>query len=694
MTRILPLVAFLAGLAAVAWVAAGTLAQPLALAVVALIAALYLAGALELRRFRDATASLARALDGDAAPPSLDAWLAPLHPSLRTAVRLRVEGERVPLPGPALAPTLAGLLVLLGMLGTFLGMVVTLDRTGRALQGATDLAVIRDSLSAPVKGLGLAFGTSVAGVAASAMLGLMSALARRERLQAAQGLDAAIASRLRGFSRTRREEASFQLMQQQADALPRLVDRLQHLMDAMERRAEALDGRLLAAQDRFHAAADERVAALSASVDRSLQVSLAESARVAGETLKPLAESTLAGLARENAAWQAAVADQLQQRVDAISARLEATGAEVAQAWQRALAEQHVGSQALSRELREASLALSQRLDERAAALADGIGGRLEVVATQLAQAYDGATSRQAQAGEAMVERTAHALDAAAAAFERQLVALQRQADEAEARRLGEREALEAQRLQAWQASLSALAASLREEWQRSGEQTLARQQQLCDVLAETAGRIAAQAESHAGATIAEIERLVQVAAEAPRAAAEVIGGLRQQLSESLARDQASLQERERLLATLSRLLDEVNHASGAQREAIDALVSTSAGLLERLGERFADETARQSEAMGMAVAQVAAGAAEVGSLGEALGFAVQRFGESNDALLAQLQRIESALGATLARSDEQLAYYVAQAREVIDLSIGAQKQVVEDLQRLASGPALAGSPA
>ena len=53
-----------------------------------------------------------------------------LHPSLRNAVRLRIEGERVGLPGPALTPYLAGLLVLLGMLGTFLGMVVTLNGTG------------------------------------------------------------------------------------------------------------------------------------------------------------------------------------------------------------------------------------------------------------------------------------------------------------------------------------------------------------------------------------------------------------------------------------------------------------------------------------------------------------------------------------------------------------------------------------
>jgi hypothetical protein len=84
----------------------------------------------------------------------------------------------------------------------------------------------------------------------------------------------------------------------------------------------------------------------------------------------------------------------------------------------------------------------------------------------------------------------------------------------------------------------------------------------------------------------------------------------------------------------------------------------------------------------------------EVASLGEAFGVAVQLFGESNSKLVGQLQRIEAALDKSLARSDEQLAYYVAQAREVIDLSMMSQKQIVEDLQQLAGERASAGAEA
>ena len=72
-------------------------------------------------------------------------------------------------------------------------------------------------------------------------------------------------------------------------------------------------------------------------------------------------------------------------------------------------------------------------------------------------------------------------------------------------------------------------------------------------------------------------------------------------------------------------------------------------------------------------------------SLGEAFGLAVQLFSQSNDKLAETLQRLEGSLQRSTARSDEQLAYYVAQAREVIDLSIMSQKQIVEDMQQIAS---------
>src|SRR5690606_23961965 len=191
MNRLLHFLVFATGLAAVGWIGAGYVGSHLlALSVTVLVAIVYLAGAWELYRSRRAALTLRQALSElSEPPPDLDAWLSRLHPSLRNAVRLRIEGARVALPGPSLTPYFVGLLVLLGMLGTFLGMVATLRGTGLALESATDLQAIRASLAAPVKGLGFAFGTSVAGVGTSAMLGLLSALCRRDRARVVRQLD-------------------------------------------------------------------------------------------------------------------------------------------------------------------------------------------------------------------------------------------------------------------------------------------------------------------------------------------------------------------------------------------------------------------------------------------------------------------------------------------------------------------------
>jgi polyhydroxyalkanoate synthesis regulator phasin len=828
MTRFLHHAVFVAGLAVVGWVGAGYIGtNTLALAVTGLVAAFYLMGGLELHRFQQATGSLVQATNALSEPPaSLGDWLASLHPSLRNAVRLRVEGERVGLPGPALAPYLAGLLVLLGMLGTFLGMVVTLNGTGAALQGATDLEAIRESLSAPVRGLGLAFGTSVAGVAASAALGLVSALCRRERLQASQALDAKIASTLRVHSQAHRRDESFKLLQRQADLMPELVGQLQAMMGAMERQTQVLSERLIGNQAEFHGKAEAVYAGLASSVDQSLKHSLIESARVAGAAIQPVVEATMAGIARETASLHGSIAQTVQQQLEGLSSRFEASTGRVADTWQGALAAHQRTSEALSSDLRGSLEGFAQSFEQRSTALVDGVSARLETTVGKVSDTWQQALARHQETSDRLSGDAQQALSAAATAFEAHAAsllrtvgdaqgelqaalaardeqrlaawtesltsmgaALQKEWQQAGAQALVHQQKLldtqadlssrDEERLSAWTRSLAAMAASLQQEWQQAGSHVLGHQQkllatqadlaardeerlaaftgsleamaaslrqewqqagahalnhqqklletqadlssrderrlaawtgslesmaaslqrewrqagahsadqqrQLLDALTKTAGEMSSQNEAHAKRTVTEIAQLLQAAAEAPRAAAEVVSELRQKLSDSMARDNAMLEERNRLLETLGTLLDAVNHASTEQRSAVDALVAASAEAMERAGSRFAEQVETQTGKMAEVAAQVTGSAVEVASLGETFGFAVQRFGESNDKLVAHLQRVEGALGKSMARSDEQLAYYVAQAREVIDLSIMSQKQIVEDLQQIAS---------
>ena len=710
------LIAFALGVLALVWVAASVAAShPLVLAMTVCIGAVYVFGAMELRQYRATTQALNQALTSIPQDlQSLSDWLITLPAGLQNPVRQRVEGERAGLPGPALTPYLVGLLVMLGMLGTFLGMVVTLNGAVFALEGSSNVAGIRAAFSEPIKGLGLAFGTSVAGVATSAMLGLMSSLARRERAQATQVLDTCAATSLRGFSLVHQRQETFKALQQQSQALPQVVQQLQTLMAQIADTSQQLNERLLANQQSFHQEVKSAYTGLAQSVDQSLRSSLSQSLQLASEGIRPVVQASMTQLAEQAQGMNERLLHNTQQQ-------------------------------------------LSQLNDQMAS------------LAAALAQTSTETLTRHEQASSHMTERVGQTLDVFSQNFERSARALVDQVSAAQTQQHALQSSADQQRLQAWQASLEQMAASLRDQWQSTGAQTLAQQQAICDTLSRTAQDITTHTQAQATQTLAEITRLVassealmreriaseaqwtaghqqraeelaavlrqelsalrdaedvrgqtavarlaelqtavtthltslgtaleepitrliETASEAPKAAAEVIGQLRQEISVSVARDNALLEERTRILGTLSTLLDAINHASTEQRGVIDAMVTASQASLNQTSGQFHEHVAAETGKLSDMAAQVTASAVDVASLGETFGFAVRSFTETNEKLMANLQRIEQAIEKSMTRSDEQLAYYVAQAREMIDLSIGSQKDVLEALQqRQAEGAA------
>jgi len=742
------LVVFLAGLLAVCWIGAGYVgSNPVGLAVALVIAACYVAGAVELHRYRQATAGLGLAVaDAATAPASLGEWLEKVPAGLRNAVRLRVEGERVALPAPVLTPYLVGLLVLLGMLGTLLGMMATLRGTGLALGSATDLQSIRGSLGAPVEGLAVAFGTSIAGVATSAMLGLLSALCRRERLLGVQQLDTRIATTLHVHSQAWQRAEAFRLLQAQAGLMPALVDRLEAMSAAIEAQSGAAGERLSASQDTFHARAEAAHERLAGSVQEALQASVAQSARAVGEALQPIMAETMAGISQQTTTLQATVGDAVRAQLDGLASGFEASRAATTETWNAALSSQKQAHDTLSAELRSTLATLSEQHDQRAvqlletlaarldasvdawteaqseqqqrhaalthdlrstlegfsqlqgehgARLLDSVGTRLDAWVNTLSERMDSSASTHAQAwrdalqgqqsvNAELAERNQQALVAATASFDGHARSL---VDGLQASHSGLQDRLEArdaQRLATWSDAFTQLSEQLGQQWADNGAQVAASQQAVCETLSRTAHEIGTQAQAHAAETIAEISRLVTLASEAPKAAAEVVAELRQKLSDSMVRDTAMLDERTRLLATLETLLDAVNHASTEQRTAVDALVSTSADLLERVGTQFTDHIAAETGKLDGVAAQLSGSAVEVASLADAFGTAMQSFGTASTGLGEQLQQVAGALDASMTRSDEQLSYYVTQAREVIDLSVLSQQQIIEELQQLA----------
>jgi hypothetical protein len=550
--------AFALGLLSVLWIGAGFIGtSALALTMTALIGGVFLLGALELHRYRHDTAGLATALQQAPDPQAaLGDWLARVPAGLRHGVRQRIESERGALPGLALTPYLIGLLVMLGMLGTFLGMVLTFKGVVFTLEGSADLQAIRGALAAPIKGLGLAFGTSVVGVATSAMLGLMSAIARRERAEVSRQLDARVADAFRPFSLAHQRQATVDALQQQAKALPAVVTQLQALVEQVERRGQQLDEQLLARQARFLDSSGEAYQALARSVEQSLKDSLDASARSAAQNLQSAVQQAMD-----------AVVEQTTRHHERVSASLQS--------------------------------------------LMQAVGSGFEQRSGALMQSVNESLNRS-------------------------------QADHRE--------------------RLAELQHTMREQHTRQ--------------LAELGT-----------AFEAPMARLIDTAAEAPRAAAELVAQRREEMVQLAERDRQALQERGALLQHIESLLQRVQQGTGEQAAAIESLVASAGAVLDQVGRQFADTVGAQAVRAEDVAARVNASATELAGLGEALGNGLASFSATNQQLIESLRGVENAVTQSIARSDEQLAYYVAQAREVIDLSISSQQGIVEDLRRLRAQP-------
>ena len=702
---------FAVGLAVVGWVGWGFVgSSPLALAMTVVIAAVYVVGAYELMQFRAATSSLSIALARLGQQPLVDlgGWLERLHSSLRNPVRQRIDGERVPLPGPALAPYLVGLLVMLGMLGTFLGMVVTFNGAVFALEASSSLESIRAALAAPIKGLGLSFGTSVAGVAASAMLGLMSALCRRERLAALRMLDARIASELRPFSAAHRRQEMFEALQAQAQAMPLIAERLQGLMEGLERRHEQLNGQLQDQQQVFHREAAAAYTQLATTVGASLHDSLGASARMAGETIRPVVEQAMATLAQEAERSHQRLREATGVQMHALTAQWEGTARQVADTWTEAL-DRHTQTQDQQAvQLGSALQSITQTLEQRTTTLlatlqetvAQSQAAQLAADQQRLAgwsQSMEGMASRLAEQWQQVGEQTAQqqrgvcqALEGAAAQLTERMTEQVHQALGGAARLMDQSDALLHTRIEAearWadtQAQrMDALAGVWRTELVALRDAEAARGQAAVERLDALQAAVAGHLATLGSALEAPLTRLLQTASDVPQAAAEVITQLRQEMTHLSERDNAALAERTAMMEQLGVLLQSVNEAAGQQRAAIESLVGSAASVLEQAGQEFAQALGAQAGKVDEVSAHVAASAVELSSLGESFGHGVELFTASNEKLMDSLQRIEGAIGQSMSRSDEQLAYYVAQAREVIDLSISSQQGIVEDLRRL-----------
>ena len=379
---------------------------------------------------------------------------------------------------------------------------------------------------------------------------------------------------------------------------------------------------------------------------QSLKDSLTASARIAGESLKPVVEAAMSEMAQESKRLHERVSEATQAQLNGLSATFGATAATVSDTWTAALQTHARTSEHQVQALERALTAFTQGFDQRAGALLASVN---ETASRHASQSLGDMNRLLAQSEELVRARIES----------------------------------EAQWTQQHGERLDQLTRQLRTELGALRDDEAARGNAAVERLGELQAALATQLATLGAALEAPMTRLMQTAAEVPQAAAGVITQLRAELGHITERDTLALQERSAVMGKINALLQTLNQTSGEQRAAIESLAASAGAVMDQASRQFADTLGAQAGRSEAVAAQVVGSAVELASLGESFNHGVQLFSATNEKLIDSLQRIEDTLGRSIARSDEQLAYYVAQAREVIDLSISAQQGVIEDLRRL-----------
>jgi hypothetical protein len=150
-------------------------------------------------------------------------------PLLASMLRARIEHAPLPQLSEGIAPFLSALMVMLGLLGTLLGLFQTVRGAGHALVGSADVEALRHSLSAPIEGLTRSFGCSAAGISASAMLGLAVALVRRREARVWKQFHAYAAGPLRALTASARQVRALERLAGQNVILPEAAGTLERV---------------------------------------------------------------------------------------------------------------------------------------------------------------------------------------------------------------------------------------------------------------------------------------------------------------------------------------------------------------------------------------------------------------------------------------------------------------------------------
>lgn len=271
-------------------------------------------------------------------------------PALRSVLRARIAGvPSASAPAPY-AAYLLGLLVMIGLLGTFMGLFESLRGAREALGTSGDVAALRAALAAPMTGLSRAFGTSAAGVSASAMLGLALVVVRRSESRVAGAVAVYVAGPLSKLTVAHRTLDALEAIAKQGAALPFASEAITRGANAMSDVARDVGQAL----ERTTSAVGDDLRNVARSVREDLQGASAASARAVAEAVSPRLESAVSRVIESTAAQTSSTIARFDAASEARIAREAAHSDALAKRVERAVESVVAAHHKESSELREA----------------------------------------------------------------------------------------------------------------------------------------------------------------------------------------------------------------------------------------------------------------------------------------------------------------------------------------------------
>ncbi|MBT6179609.1 MAG: hypothetical protein HOI23_20385 [Deltaproteobacteria bacterium] len=550
-------------------------------------------------------------------------------------LKMRLSGQYSTLPQLSLTPFLVGLMVMLGLLGTFLGLVETLQGARDALTGSTELETVRMGLAAPIQGLSRAFGTSVAGVTASALLGFLLVSVRRETTALQYELDYLLAGPLVSLSLVGRQTLAL-------DSLTRHVENLPTTTQALGQVGENLNEMSVTFQQMQTQSAAETANLLSQTakdVRETMSQGVGESITQAAQTLDPVLSSALKQ-AKEQAQhqfeqWNTTLKTDEQNRAQAIANTLES-----------AMQEQLAAFRATMNDVLEEAQANTQNGSQAVTTLLNSTRETMEN--------FSGESRHQF----VMLEEQLGNLRAAIAHADVETVSH-----------------LEGQ--------IGTITGAITTAFNQLDEGQKERTQQLFGEL----GRLDAVVQEHLSllgeGLEAPLTKVIETAAEAPKSVSKMLETLDTRLEERLERENSLLQDRQDLMDAMRLATEAVQKSTEQQGTTLEELVSNCDNQMSGMRERANEELMKAREQLEQSASMIATGGVEMTAVASMFTTAVEDYRKSNDTLMEGLVSIQEALNHSGERSNDQLSMYVDQAREIIDQSIISQKEMFDALREM-----------